>query len=74
MTTKTNTRNPALPLFAGLGARLKAVLVAIGEASRPARCAREAEALSQLSDPELAHRGLTRDGIVRHAFRDYLAH
>lgn len=28
------------------------------------------EALMQLSDDELAERGLTRDGIVRHVFAD----
>ena len=74
MTTQTNTQNPTLPLFAGLGARLKAVLAAIADASQAAKCVREAEALARLSDAELARRGLTRDRVVEHAFRHYLAH
>ncbi len=36
------------------------------------RCAREYERLSQLSDEELARRGLQRDGLIQHAFRGYL--
>ena len=74
MTTQINATNPRLPLFAGLGARLKAVLVAIADASQAAKCAREVEHLSRLSDAELARLGLTRDRIVHHAFRHYLAH
>jgi hypothetical protein len=74
MTTQTNPQNPTLPLLAGLGARLKAVLAAIADASQAAKCAREAEHLLQLSDSELARRGLTRDRVVHHAFRHYLAH
>ena len=75
MTTRTNAHShQPRPLFAGLGSRLKAVLAAIADASQVARCAREVEHLSRLSDAELARRGLTRDRIVQHAFRHYLAH
>lgn len=34
---------------------------------------REVEHLNRLSDAELAHRGLRREDIVRHVFRDVLA-
>ncbi len=50
-------------------ARIGAFLVAYGEAQ--ARHGR-IKALSALSDEELADRGLTRDGIVRHVFADKL--
>jgi hypothetical protein len=74
MTTQTNAQNQTLPLFAGLGARLKSVLAAIAGASQLAKCAREAEVLARLSDAELARRGLTRDRIIEHAFRHYFGH
>ena len=74
MTTRTNADNPRLPLFAGLGARLMAVLAAIADASQAAKSVREVEHLSRLSDAELARRGLTRDRIVYHAFRHHLMH
>jgi hypothetical protein len=74
MTTQTDQPHPRLSLLAGLGARLKAVLAAIADASQAARCVREAEHLLQLSDSELARRGLTRDRVVSHAFRHYLGH
>ena len=65
MTTRTNAHShQPRPLFAGLGSRLEAVLAAIADASQVARCAREVEHLSRLSDAELARRGLTRDRDV----------
>ena len=36
------------------------------------RRAREAERLFQLSDIELARRGLTRDRIIQHAFAGWI--
>lgn len=35
-------------------------------------CAKEVEALQDLSDAQLAERGLTRESIVRHAARGFL--
>ena len=60
-----------LPKFTGFGDRLLGLLVRIGEASGPAERARYADRLFAMSDAELAKRGLTRDGIIRHAFRGY---
>jgi len=58
------------------GSGLRRVLRAIGkvlvDTSTVARCAREAERLSALSDAELAGMGLTRDRVVQHAFRRYI--
>lgn len=59
-----------------VGQRIVAFLAAAGavmaDSTHGARCAREAERLFGLSDAELAKRGLTRDGIVAHAFRRYM--
>jgi hypothetical protein len=41
---------------------------ALASTSAAMACAREAERLMQLSDEELAARGLTRDQIARHVF------
>ena len=58
----------------GLGARLAApfkafgrILVKIGEANSRFE---QVQRLQRMSDEDLAARGLTRDGIVRHVFRD----
>ena len=42
----------------------------LGECSLGAARLRQVEALRALSDEELAARGLTREEIVHHAFRD----
>lgn len=47
--------------------------VALVSSSHAMRCSREAERLFQMSDAELAQRGLTRDRIIQHAFARYLA-
>jgi len=62
---------PHRPLLAGLGHTLRNAVLAFGNASNGARCMREVERLSALSDGELARRGLSRDGIVRHAFAPF---
>ena len=69
-TTMTETRSSGF--FAGLRARIWASIEVFAEASQGMRCAREYERLSQLSDEELARRGLQRDGLIQHAFRGYL--
>lgn len=71
MTTHSLARI-ATPLLSGLWARLVTIAEVLAEASHGMRCAREAERLSQLSDAELAKRGITRDGIIQHAFRGYI--
>jgi hypothetical protein len=45
----------------------------IASMSSAVACAREAERLMQMSDEELARRGLSRDGIVQHAFAKHMA-
>ena len=50
------------------GEQFLKVMVVIGENSQGARKARAFQALSGLSDEELAERGLTRDGLVNHVF------
>ena len=45
------------------------VLRRIGELSEGARAARHAGRLTELSDEQLAARGIARDQIVAHAFR-----
>lgn len=54
-----------------IGGRLLRLLVRIGETSVPAERARYAERLFAMSDAELAGRGLSRKGIIRHAFRGH---
>jgi hypothetical protein len=61
------------PLFPDrLGARFLAVVKAMANASHGMKCASEAERLFSLSDTELARRGITREGIIRFAFRGYI--
>jgi hypothetical protein len=73
MTDTTLTAIRSSGPFAGLRARLASLLEVLAEASQGMRCAREYERLSQLSDEELARRGLKRDGLVQHAFRGYIS-
>jgi hypothetical protein len=51
------------------GARIGVWFARIARMSEVARAARHAGELARLSDEQLAARGLTRDGIVAHAFR-----
>jgi hypothetical protein len=57
-----------------LGARLAAPFVAFGRILMKIAEANsrfeQVQRLQSLSDEDLAARGLTRDGIVRHVFRD----
>lgn len=56
---------------ASLGARIYEALVTFFVRYAEVRSrSRQIEALNRLSDTELAARGLTRDGIVRHVFSD----
>lgn len=63
--TSQRTRSTAGWIIASLGR----LMTRITNLSAAARAARYAGQLAQLSDDELADRGLTRDGIVAHAFR-----
>ena len=58
----------------GLGARLAAPFLAFGRILMKIAEANsrfeQVQRLQSLSDEDLAARGLTRDGIVRHVFRD----
>ncbi len=55
----------------GAGERVFTAMIALGEGTTAARKAREFKALSDLSDAELAQRGLTRDGLAVHVFGAY---
>ncbi|MEM6897845.1 MAG: hypothetical protein AAF576_10695 [Pseudomonadota bacterium] len=56
--------------FGSLGASLTDSLIAFGRSR--ARCD-EIEHLMELSDAELAARGITREGIARYVHRDTMA-
>ena len=54
----------------GILSRVAAMFTWMAGMSAAARAGRHAGELAQLTDAQLAARGLTRDGIVAHAFRD----
>lgn len=56
----------------GMRRMLQAIGKALVDGSSAAKCAREAERLHALTDVQLASLGLTRDRVVRHAFRRYI--
>ena len=70
--TATITTTPFRAIFQRAGAFLRGVARGIAETSDLARCARQAERLSALSDAELARRGIDRGQIIQHAFRRYM--
>jgi hypothetical protein len=72
MTTHTNSARHDRSLFAAFRDAFLGFIEVMGSASHAAACAREADRLFELSDEELARRGLTRDKVVHHAFRSYL--
>lgn len=57
---------------AGVAAAFRRIARHFAENSAGARCAAEAARLSRLSDEELHAMGLTREAIVRHAFRFHM--
>jgi hypothetical protein len=67
--TITSARPAFLPRLAAGFADIVSVLASLPTA---AACAHECERLMQLSDEQLAARGMTRDGIVQHAFARFL--
>ena len=68
----THSAPVAWPLnaLAGLGRAFQSFFLALSVASTSDARLREMERLQALSDEELAKRGLTRDRIVNHVFRD----
>ena len=74
MTARTATiaANPLRAILDRAGATLRAVARTMAETGDLARCAREAERLRELSDAELARRGIARGQIIQHAFRRYM--
>lgn len=73
MTAQARTTVPGHSILAGITRGARFVFDMFAHASIGARCAREAERLSAMSDAELARRGLRRDQIIRHAFGPYFA-
>jgi hypothetical protein len=57
---------------AGIGAGFAAVMRFLCDISNARRCALELERLTSLSDAQLERRGLKRDEIVHHVFRNYM--
>jgi len=74
MTTTTVDRHPSPfgRFFSRIGNGMLLAFEIMAEASNGMRCAREAERLFELSDVELAKRGLTRDRIIQHAFAGWI--
>jgi hypothetical protein len=66
---------PALPrsVLSRIGDAVRAFCDILADSSTGMACAREADRLFALSDEELARLGLTRDRVINHAFRRYLA-
>lgn len=64
---------PARSVLESLGAAVARLAHALAENSTAMHCKREADRLSAMSDAELAGLGLTRDRIIAHAFRRYMA-
>ena len=71
-TQTTNLHSPAFSLFAPIRAFFsafgRAMIVAAENSSRMRRI----EAFNAMTDEELAERGLKREDIVRHVFRDLM--
>lgn len=73
MTTLTVSQSPLAQVLA-FGAKIIRPVVSFAESVSKARAAsNEVQHLMNLSDSELAAKGLTRQTIVHHAFREYLA-
>ena len=70
--TTTITTTPVRAFFQRIRTFLGGVAATMADASHAARCGREAQRLLDMSDAELARRGLKRDQVVQHAFRSYL--
>lgn len=68
MNALTATQTLVLAPLAGIGSALASAIVFLGDNSRGARAAREAERLYAMSDAELAEIGLHRDQILYRAF------
>ena len=64
------TQNTPLPSRSLFGRFFDQIVDILDEAAAASGRVREIERLQSLSDDELAQRGLTRDGIVHHVFRD----
>lgn len=68
--TATNTASPALAngVFAKIGHALYSMTMQGYRTSQAYKAARIATELSQMTDEQLAARGLRRENIVQHAF------
>jgi len=72
MTQATTTHDAAAPhgLTAILSAPFRAIVAAMEQVMNANTRVRQAEFLMGLSDEDLAKRGLRREDIVRHVYRD----
>jgi len=68
MNALTTKQSLFLAPLAGIGSAIAGAFVFLGDNSRGARAAREAERLYAMSDAELAEIGLHRDQILYRAF------
>lgn len=64
------TQNTAYPSQSWFGRILRQATEMLDEIATASGRVREIERLQNMSDAELAKRGLTRDGIVHFVFRD----
>ena len=64
------TTNPTLNVFAPIKRALSAMFDGLISISENTARARQMEALMALSDAQLAERGIKRQDIARHVFRD----
>ncbi len=72
MHVQTAAMTDRRPLIDRIGAGFTMIFETLARTSRGARCAREAERLSALSDAQLARMGLKREDIIRHAFEPFI--
>lgn len=73
MATTTMHSSHGVSIFSRVWDKLMAMAEYSYQVSEGARCARQAAELSQLSDAELAARGLKRHNIVAYAFRNHVS-
>jgi hypothetical protein len=68
----TRPRDAGKAFLSRIGDGFAAVMRFLSALSAARSCARELERLSALSDSALARRGLRRDEIVQHVFRNHM--
>lgn len=73
MALQATNSNDTYSLSSMLASTFRAISKTFTDVSKLAEASRRTERLMALSDEALALRGLRRDEVVNHAFRDYFA-